>query len=180
MMAYLPLVIIAPRIVNANELMLFYGSMNHSAIGGCCRSTGSQNGFGVIGRIDFSNVLGTLDFLSYSDGRWTEGVVLRPIEIVGSTSRSDSFLGESINTKIVSDFRYVLSLGLGAFSYTGRTKTFDLPIRISGLQASSVNQIYYNLNKDLALIALLNIGYAVSAADQSLLLGFHLGASYDF
>jgi hypothetical protein len=74
----------------------------------------------------------------------------------------------------------VAAVGLGTFTYTGRTKDFDLPIRISGLQLINSNQVFYGLTKDLSLVGLMNLSFALSSADQSLLLGLHLGLGYDF
>lgn len=163
----------------AVELSFYGGPLSHSALGGCCSSSGTKFGGGVLGRLDLEKI-GDIELLAYSDGRWSEGEVLKPFYILGGKSSADGASGEMIDVKTVHSWRWISSFGGGYFSHTTRTVKFDLPALVTGLSLSNFNHILYSLDDHWSLGATVQISVAISTSDQSFLVGSFLNMSYDF
>lgn len=163
----------------ATEFLAYGGALTHSAAGGCCQSTGTKPGGGVLGRFELKP-FGEVDLLAYSDGRWSEGIIAKPYYLMGAPNRADTGAGEMVEAVTVSNWRWISSFGAGFFTHTSRRKKFDLPILISGLVFSNINQFMYAVNDRWSAGGILQLSFAISASDTSALVGTYFGVAYNF
>lgn len=173
------LLILAPRMAFAGELMVYSGPLLHSALTGCCASSGTKVGVGALVRLDVSQVK-TIDIQAYSDGRWNEGQVLKPFYLYGTPARLDSGAGEMVIAKTVSNWKWISSVGGGYFSHTTTTKDFSLPVRVSGFLLSNFNQFIYSYNSEWSALAMLQLSFATSRSDKSIVFGSQIGIGFEF
>ncbi len=163
----------------AVEFLSYFGLMNHNNVGGCCQNDQQRNGGGILTRLELSE-WGVYDFSIYSNGFWSEGLVMKPYYLVGSPNRFDTGAGEQIKVKTVSDWKWIASFGGGYFIHSSRTKNYDLPILLNGIVLTNFNQFVYSFNQHLYGLGILQFSYAISRNNQSLLFGNFLGIGYDF
>ncbi len=164
---------------NALELHAYGGPLGHSNLGGCCTSSGTKIGGGLLGRLDL-DVTGEIQLLAYSDGRWSEGQILKPFYIIGGSSGADGAAGELVNVRTVHDWRWLTSFGGGYFSHTTKTKKFDLPVLVTGITLSAFNHLLYSINDKWSVGGLAQISVGISASDQSFVIGTFMTVGYEF
>jgi hypothetical protein len=165
--------------VQALELSAYGGPLGHATLGGCCRSSGNKIGGGLLGRITLS-ATGEIELLAFSNGRWSEGQILKPFYILGGSTTMDVGAGDLVEAKALHDWRWITSFGGGYFSHTTRTQKFDLPVLVTGLVFSAFNQVLYSIDDKWSAGGILQVSVGMSASDQSFLVGTFLTAAYAF
>jgi hypothetical protein len=180
------LVVMLPvKPAQALEFFALYGPQNHTAVSGCCVSDGASNGQGIYGKFDLE-LTGALDALVFTNGLWTQGILLKPSYILGKPNRWDhgghnSGAGKGlIEVKSISKFKWVTASGLGYYVQNGRTKDFNLPALTNGLVLSNANNFTYSLSDSWSAGFLLQFTYAISLSSQSVLWGGIVTVGYDF
>lgn len=162
----------------ALELTLYGGALSHTAVSGCCSSSGVKTGGGILGRFDFDR-LGQLEFSGYSDGRWTEGLILRPLYVIGQPAKIDTGAGDLVEAQTIANLRWISSVGGGYFSHTTNSRKFDLPVLVTGLTLSNMNQFLYSIDDRWSAAGMLQLTLGWSRSDVSFLLGGYLGVVYN-
>jgi hypothetical protein len=162
----------------AVELTVFMGPLSHSAASGCCKSSGSANANGILGRFDFERV-GPLEFAVLTNGRWSEGSLLKPFYLYGQGPRFDTGTGDMIRAQTISDWRWISSVGVGYYSHTTTTSDFNLPILVAGLSLTNMNQFIYSINDEWSLAAMVQLTFGWSKSDTSFLVGNYVGLVYN-
>lgn len=178
-LAILLLLGLVTHTAKATEISVFAGTLNHSAVGGCCLSSGNKTGAGALGTFDLKP-FGDINLHAYTDGRWSEGVIGKPYYLIGQRSRTDTGSGDMVQAFTVSNWRWVTSIGIGYFSHTTTQKRYSLPILVTGFVVSNMNQILYSIDDNWSAGAVLQFSAGISASDTSVLVGTYLTVAYTF
>jgi len=119
-----------------------------------------------------------IDIAAFTDRRWTEFVILKPLFLMGESSVLDPSGDANIKVRRVSDWKFVFSYGGGYFTHSTRTKNFDLPAITNGIVFTSQSQLGYSINDRLAVVGILQFGIAWAKDDKGTQLGTFLGVNY--
>ncbi|NJL24866.1 MAG: hypothetical protein HC902_06640 [Calothrix sp. SM1_5_4] len=168
-----------PIDASALELTFYGGYLTHTNVSGCCASSGTKQGFGVLGRLPLGR-LGLIELGGYSDSRWNEAYVLKPFYILGGEPAEDPLSSSLMTVRSVPDWRWIFSAGVGYFTHTARTQDFDLPILLNGITVTTFNHVIYSLDDRWSVGGLLEAGCGISTSDMSLIFGTYLTLDYYF
>lgn len=134
---------------------------------------------GLLTRIDVDS-LGGIELYSYTDQRWTEFSILRPVPLFGDSLQQDPTHDEDIIVRRRSKLNFTFSYGAGLFNHSTRTKTYDLPALSSGLSLITLTNMKYNLTKNMSISGIFQFSVSIGQDDKGLLNGLFLGLNYDF
>lgn len=163
--------------VNALEIQPYIGALKYTHFDGCCQSSPSRVGTGVLIRDKFFQD-SEWDLIGYSDRKWSEVSILKPFYFMGEPFQIDPSADSSIQVRRLNRWIGIVSVGGGYFVHSTRTIQFDLPSLVSGLSLTSHAQIRYTINDQWAVASALHFGIGAAADERGYLSGFFLGFNY--
>jgi hypothetical protein len=160
--------------VEAFQIIPLYASQQYTALDGCCQSTDARAGGAGILRTEFGN-FGTFDVFGFSDRKWNEVSLLKPVYLIGHPVSFDPTLDGVTSVRRVPHVIVLWSYGGGFFSHSTRTKQFDLATLVSGITLVNHFEIQYSLTDRFSLVAMARLGAAVSMDDRGFVMAPFLG-----
>lgn len=169
-------VLLTPK-TQAIEIQPFYGPLKYERIDGCCQSDTGRNGTGVLVRLNSAD-FNEWDVIGYTDRKWSQFSVLKPIYVWGSPMQNDPSLDSAIQIQRLQNWVAIVSLGGGYFIHSTRTILYDLPALVSGFTIEAHSQLRYTINDTWSVVGSLHLGLSAASDDRGFLSGVFLGFNY--
>lgn len=162
---------------HAFSVQPYLGALSYTHLDGCCQSTGMKIGTGIRVRMNLDDGK-EWDLFGYTDRRWSEFGLLKPVMIHGTYLNSDPTpFNNDVQVHRASYWNWVFSYGGGYFLHTTRTLKYDLPAITSGFSILGQSQWNYTINDSYALYAMLQMGLGLATDEKGYLYGLFLGGT---